>query len=58
MIPDDKSIGAFLAARRKVIVGVLAFASVLTSSALSADLVIQALFALLGVYSIHEVAND
>lgn len=58
MIPDDKSIGAFLAARRKAIVGVLAFASVLVSSQLDADLVIQALFALLGVYGIHEVAND
>jgi hypothetical protein len=58
VIPDDKSIGAFLSARRKTIMGVLAFASVLTSSALSADLAIQALFALLGVYGVHEVAND
>jgi hypothetical protein len=55
---DDKSVGAFLAARRKLIVGVLAMASLLTSSVLSADLVIQSLFALLGVYGIHEVAND
>lgn len=54
----DKSVGDFLAARRKLIVGVLAMASLLTSSALSADLVIQGLFALLGVYGIHEVAND
>lgn len=55
---DDKTVGAWLAERRKMIVGLLAFASILTSSALSADLVLQGLFALLGVYGIHEVAND
>jgi hypothetical protein len=41
-----------------MIVGVLAMASLLTSSAMNADLVIQSLFALMGVYGIHEVAND
>lgn len=55
---NDETVTAWLNARRKMIVGVLAMASLLTSSAMSADLVIQALFALLGVYGIHEVAND
>lgn len=49
---------AWLNARRKMIVGVLAMASLLVSSALDADLVLQGLYALLGVYGIHEVAND
>ena len=49
---------AWLNARRKMIVGVLAMAALLTSSAMDANLVIQALYALLGVYGIHEVAND
>lgn len=55
---DDIAVGAWLAARRKLIVGLLAFAAILTSSAMSADLIIQGLFALLGVYGIHEIAND
>lgn len=55
---DDVSVGAWLNARRKMIVGVLGLASVLTSSALDAELVIQGLFAFLTVYGIHEVAND
>lgn len=55
---DDKSIGAWLAARRKAIVGLLAFAAILTAQVHGADIVLQALYALLGVYGIHEVAND
>ena len=55
---DDVSVGAWLNARRKMIVGVLAMGALLTSSAMDAELVIQGLFAFLGVYGIHEVAND
>lgn len=58
MSVDDKSVGAFLAARRKLIVGALAMAAILVSSKLSAPLILQSLYAVLGVYGIHEVAND
>lgn len=57
-VPADSEIGAFLAQRRKLIVGLLALVSVITSGALDAGLIVQSLFALLGVYGIHEVAND
>jgi hypothetical protein len=55
---DDQSVAAWLTARRKMIVGLLAMASLLVSSQLDAPLVLQSLYALLGVYGIHEVAND
>lgn len=55
---SDASIGKWLAARRKLIVGLLAIGSIITSAQLDASLVIQALFGFLGVYGIHEVAND
>ena len=55
---DDASVGAWLNARRKMIVGVLAFAAILVSSELDAPLVLQSLYARLGVYGIHQVAND
>lgn len=57
-VPGDSEIAAFLAQRRKLIVGLLALVSVITSGALDAGLIVQSLFALLGVYGIHEVAND
>lgn len=55
---DDNSVSAWLNARRKLIVGVLAMAALLVSSELDAPLVLQSLYALLGAYGIHEVAND
>lgn len=58
---DDETVGAWLAARRKMIVGVLAFAAVLVAGELvpaDVQLYVQAMFAFLGVYGIHEVAND
>lgn len=54
---DDKSIGKFLADRRKLIIGLLAIVSVLVSGQLDAGLVVQSLIGFLGVYGIHEVAN-
>jgi hypothetical protein len=56
--PGDSAIGEFLSARRKLIVGLLALVSVITSGQLDAGLIVQGLFALLGAYGIHEVAND
>lgn len=58
IVPDDSGIGAFLNARRKLIIGVLALVSVITSGQLDAGLIVQGLFAVLGAYGIHEVAND
>jgi hypothetical protein len=55
---DDTSIAAWLNARRKAIVGALAMAAILLASVRGADVVLQAVYALLGVYGIHEVAND
>jgi hypothetical protein len=58
----DKSIGAFLAARRKFIAGLLAMAGLLATTDLGLPphtrLVVQAIIAFLGVYGIHEVPND
>lgn len=55
---DDVSIGAWLAKRRKAIMGIMAAISILVSGQLDANLIVQSLIALLGVYGIHEVAND
>jgi uncharacterized membrane protein YeaQ/YmgE (transglycosylase-associated protein family) len=57
-IPSDASIGQFLAARRKLIIGLLAIAGVLVSGQLDAGLVVQAIIGFIGAYGIHEVAND
>lgn len=57
----DSSIGAFLAARRKAITGLLAFAAVLIAGGIvphSVALAVQGVIAFLGIYGIHEVAND
>ena len=58
---NDDLIGSWLAERRKMIAGLLAFAGVLIAGGLvpeSVELYVQGLVALLGVYGIHEVAND
>lgn len=55
---DDKSVGDWLAARRKMIVAVLGFIAVVTSGVLHADLVIQALWAVLGAFGVYQVPND
>lgn len=57
-IPTDTSIGAFLAARRKLIIGLLAIVGVLVSGHLDAGLIVQAIIGFIGAYGIHEVAND
>lgn len=57
----DSSIGAFLAARRKAIAGLLAFTAVLIAGGIvphQVALAVQAIIAFLGVYGIHEIAND
>lgn len=57
----DSGIGSFLAARRKAIAGLLAFAAVLIAGGVvphSVVLGIQGVIAFLGLYGIHEVAND
>ena len=57
----DASIGAFLAARRKAIAGVLAFAGILLAGGIVPDrvtLAVQGIIAFLGAYGIHEIAND
>ena len=57
----DASIGAFLAARRKAIAGILAFAGMLIAGGIvphSVSLPVQGIIAFLGAYGIHEVAND
>ena len=57
----DTSIGEFFAARRKAIAGLLAFAAVLIAGGIvphSVALAIQGVIAFLGVYGVHEVAND
>lgn len=56
-IPTDASIGRFLAARRKFIVGLLGIGGVLAAGQLHADVIVQSIIAFLGVYGIHEVAN-
>lgn len=59
---DDKSIGAFLRARRKLIVGLLTVASILATGQLipqaQTELIVQAMIGFLGAYGLHEVAND
>lgn len=58
---SDTSIGAFLAARRKAIAGLLAFAGILIAGGIVPDqvsLAVQGIIAFLGAYGIHEVAND
>ena len=58
----DQSIGAFFAARRKAIAGLLALAGMLVAGGVLPDkpttLAIQGIVAVLGIYGIHEVAND
>jgi len=56
-IPTDNAIAAFLASRRKLIVGLLAIVGVLVSGQLDAGLVVQAIIGFIGAYGIHEVAN-
>jgi hypothetical protein len=58
---NDANIYAFLAARRKFIAGLLAIAGILAAGQLvphQAAIAIQAIIGFLGVYGIHEVAND
>lgn len=59
---NDKSIAAFLNARRKFIAGLLSLGGVISVSGLvpagKTELVIQAIIGVLGAYGIHEVAND
>jgi hypothetical protein len=57
-IPADSGIGEFLAARRKLIVGLLSIVGVLVSGQLDAGLIVQAIIGFIGAYGIHEVAND
>lgn len=58
----DSAIYAFLAARRKFIAGLLAMSGVLTTANIghpfSTQSVIEGIVAFLGLYGIHEVAND
>lgn len=56
--PGDTEIGEFLARRRKFIVGLLSMIGVLVSGQLDANVIVQSIIAFLGVYGIHEVAND
>lgn len=59
---SDNTIYKFLAARRKFIAGLLAMSGILTAGGLGLPpqtaLVIQGIVAFLGLYGIHEVAND
>lgn len=59
---DDKSITRFLAARRKLVAGLLGVAAMLGSGdALGmshVQLAIQSAFGFVALYGIHEVAND
>lgn len=57
-IPNDTSIGDFLAARRKLIIGLLAIVGVLVSGQLDAGVIVQSIIGFIGAYGIHEVAND
>ena len=60
-ILTDASIGRFLAARRKLIAGLLGVAAMLASGTQlgmsETALVIQAAFGFLALYGIHEVEN-
>lgn len=57
----DTGIAAFLAARRKAIAGLLAFAAILIAGGIvpsGVALAVQGIIAFLGCYGIHEIAND
>lgn len=59
---NDKSIAAFLAARRKFIAGALSIVGILSADHLlpvgHASMIVQAIIGFMGAYGIHEVAND
>lgn len=55
---NDKSIGEFLGERRKFIAGLLAIAGVLLAGYETGNMLVQAIIGFLGVYGVHEVAND
>lgn len=58
----DNTVYAFLAARRKFIAGLLAMAGILTTANMghpfSPNTIIESIVGFLGLYGIHEVAND
>lgn len=61
LAPDDTSIAQFLSARRKAIFAVLTIVGILVSGQLlpeQADLIVQGIIGVLGVFGVHEVQND